>query len=231
MITNNYYSILKLNKKASAKEIKKAYRKLCMQHHPDRNGGSKFHEEKFKEIQEAYDILGDTNKRKKYDDKSDQSTVKSSQKTSQSRTFKKPIIDYFIVDKKEVEYNEDVTISWKCLYTDVVEIKPFGEFASEGIQTFRVKNLKKEFFDFQLFAKNMNLRLQTSKTLTIKNKTYSDIKTQVMNDYWKQYKKISKRARYSSTKKAEEMKQLLIPLFLIGIGTLVLLRVILMMIS
>lgn len=63
----DYYKILGLNKKASQDEIKKAYRKLALKYHPDKNPGDKHAEERFKEISEAYKVLGDAEKRKKYD--------------------------------------------------------------------------------------------------------------------------------------------------------------------
>jgi curved DNA-binding protein len=63
----DYYSILGVNKTASSEEIKKAFRKLAVKYHPDRNPGNKQAEEKFKEISEAYEVLGDADKRKKYD--------------------------------------------------------------------------------------------------------------------------------------------------------------------
>jgi curved DNA-binding protein len=63
----DYYAMLGVSKTASADEIKKAYRKLAMKHHPDRNKGNKSAEEKFKEISEAYAVLSDTEKRKQYD--------------------------------------------------------------------------------------------------------------------------------------------------------------------
>ena len=61
------YDTLGVSKTASADEIKKAYRKLARQHHPDANPGDKESEERFKEVQQAYDILGDEEKRKAYD--------------------------------------------------------------------------------------------------------------------------------------------------------------------
>jgi molecular chaperone DnaJ len=61
------YSVLGVDKKASPDEIKKAYRKLARQYHPDRNAGDKQAEERFKEISAAYDVLGDPDKRKQYD--------------------------------------------------------------------------------------------------------------------------------------------------------------------
>jgi DnaJ-class molecular chaperone len=67
MAKRDYYEILGVPKTASADEIKKAHRKLVMKHHPDRNKGNKEAEEKFKEIQEAYDVLSDDTKRPNYD--------------------------------------------------------------------------------------------------------------------------------------------------------------------
>jgi DnaJ-class molecular chaperone len=64
----DYYSTLGVAKSASEKEIKQAFRKLARKHHPDVNPGDKVAESKFKEINEAYEVLGDPDKRKKYDE-------------------------------------------------------------------------------------------------------------------------------------------------------------------
>ena len=61
------YEVLGIAKNANQEEIKKAYRKLAIQYHPDKNPGDKAAEEKFKEIAEAYAILSDSNKRMRYD--------------------------------------------------------------------------------------------------------------------------------------------------------------------
>ena len=67
MADKDFYQVLGVNRDASDSEIKKAYRKLAVQFHPDKNPGNKEAEEKFKEIGEAYAVLSDDNKRAKYD--------------------------------------------------------------------------------------------------------------------------------------------------------------------
>ncbi len=67
MSKRDYYEVLGVSKSASADEIKKAYRKVAMQFHPDRNPGDKAAEEKFKEAAEAYEVLSDQDKRAQYD--------------------------------------------------------------------------------------------------------------------------------------------------------------------
>jgi len=63
----DYYKLLGVSKSASQEEMKKAYRKLALKYHPDKNKGNKAAEEKFKEINEAYAVLSDKEKRQQYD--------------------------------------------------------------------------------------------------------------------------------------------------------------------
>src|SRR5260370_2458434 len=63
----DYYDVLGVKRNASEDEIKKAYRKLARQYHPDRNPGDKQAETRFKEVQAAYDVLSDKTKRSQYD--------------------------------------------------------------------------------------------------------------------------------------------------------------------
>src|SRR5579863_1573765 len=67
MAKRDYYEVLGVPKTAPADEIKKAHRKLALKYHPDRNKNNKDAEERFKEVQEAYDVLSDQTKRGNYD--------------------------------------------------------------------------------------------------------------------------------------------------------------------
>src|SRR6202051_4439713 len=67
MAKQDYYATLRVERSASAEELKKAYRKLAMQYHPDRNPGDAKSEARFKELNEAYDVLKDDQKRGAYD--------------------------------------------------------------------------------------------------------------------------------------------------------------------
>lgn len=67
MSKKDFYQLLGVSKSSSPDEIKKAYRKLAMQYHPDKNPGNKAAEDKFKEVSEAYEVLSDTEKKKSYD--------------------------------------------------------------------------------------------------------------------------------------------------------------------
>ena len=63
----DYYKVLGVTKTADEKEIKSAFRKLAQKYHPDKNPGDKAAEDRFKEINEAYEVLGDAQKRQRYD--------------------------------------------------------------------------------------------------------------------------------------------------------------------
>lgn len=83
------YSVLGVSRAASSDEIKKAYRNLAFQYHPDRNAGNKAAEEMFKKINEAYSVLGDETKRRQYDQ------YASDGFSSDRRQYQDPFADFF----------------------------------------------------------------------------------------------------------------------------------------
>lgn len=86
MAKRDYYQVLGVSKTASLDELKKAYRKLAVKYHPDKNPGDKVAEEKFREATEAYEVLSDENKRKSYDNYGFDS-VNNSDASGYSRTY------------------------------------------------------------------------------------------------------------------------------------------------
>jgi len=86
----DYYKILGVEKTANQEEIKKAYRKLAKQFHPDKNPDKKGAEDKFKEVNEAYDVLGDPEKKKKYDLMSGTNNFGQNYQNYQKNTYSNP---------------------------------------------------------------------------------------------------------------------------------------------
>ncbi len=84
---NDLYSALGVSKTATADEIKKAYRKLALQHHPDKNPGDKVSEDKFKEISAAYAVLGDEEKKRQYDMYGSADAYAQSQRSSYNQGY------------------------------------------------------------------------------------------------------------------------------------------------
>jgi curved DNA-binding protein CbpA len=168
----DYYYILGLKQTASTEEVKKAYRKLSLKFHPDKNDGDEFFTERFKEIQEAYETLVDMSKRQSYDG---HRIANSSSKQNNSGTNFNPEIEYFKSDKNVFEYDEEVTFSWKTINADKVILKPFGVVQPIGQKTYRIKDFKNSAVTFELNAENSNIGRQIKTSLTLTNKTYKDL--------------------------------------------------------
>ncbi|WP_207493666.1 DnaJ domain-containing protein [Aridibaculum aurantiacum] len=90
----DYYKILEVSPNASAADIKKSYRRLALKHHPDKNNGNKLSEAQFKEIQEAYRILGDEKKRTEYNNRNNHFAYSS---TSKQKKNQPPVTPHSIM--------------------------------------------------------------------------------------------------------------------------------------
>jgi len=144
----DYYSVLGLNKNATSEEIKSAYRKLALKYHPDRNPGNKEAEAKFKEINEAYEVLSDPEKKKKYDN--------LGQNWQDNYDFNQSY------DNNNYQYRQ---------YSDFSEFEGFSDFFktifgnSDFFSSKSYKNKRK--FEDDDFAFNPNLDMEAEITLSI----------------------------------------------------------------
>ena len=168
----DYYYILGLKKGASIEEIKRAYRKLSLKLHPDKNDGDEFFTERFKEIQEAYETLSDSKKRTSYDNNF--SNGKPEEKTNNGYNFD-PVIEYFRANKASFEFDEEITFSWKTINSDKVYIKPFGAVQPIGQKTYKLKDFKNSVLTFELVAENSNINIYIRQSITLNNKTFQEL--------------------------------------------------------
>lgn len=154
----DFYKILGLEKDASDEEIKKAYRKLSLKFHPDKNQGDKFFENMFKQIQEAYEILSNPNKKDKYDRQFNNKNHNSNyeQKSSKENHFNliNPKIEYFNSNTKSFSNGSEITFKWKVINADIIELVPFGNISLQGQKTYKLKNFKNNFLNVRLKATN-----------------------------------------------------------------------------
>lgn len=147
----DYYYILGVKSNSTEKEIKSAYRKLSLKFHPDKNEGDKFFEERFKEINEAYEVLGDIQKRKEYDSNSQNKTEKE---YSYNQEPPEPEIVFFRVNKSSIKKGEILEISWETKFTNSVKILPFGVLETSGTKKFKIN--ADDSFQCKILASNGN---------------------------------------------------------------------------
>ena len=144
----DYYYFLGLPKNASAEEIKKAYRKLSLKYHPDKNENDEFFADRFRETQEAYETLTDTERKKLYDQN-------LSQNQRHTKSALPPKIKSFSVNKTRIHPGEEITIYWNTYDADLVKIVPFGLVQASGERTIRIKEFDSQGkFQILLHATN-----------------------------------------------------------------------------
>lgn len=144
----DYYKILGLQKTATPEDIKKAYRKLALKFHPDKNDGDLYFENMFKQILQAYEVLNETEKRTKYDNEFEKWFEN---KNSYDST---PAIEFFTCDKNIIYSEELIKFTWKVKNADFIVIKPFGKVTQSGSKTYQFRTLKGEEISVELEATN-----------------------------------------------------------------------------
>lgn len=152
----DYYYILGLSPEATGEEIKQAYRKLATKFHPDKNAGDQYFAEMFKQIQEAYEILGDDDRRAAYDDKCMKSSGshQTMPGTPQRRRKKHeiPKVVSFSSNRNTVHSGQEITLSWHTQFATKIEILTIGEVSYSGKMKFVVPELKGEDLQLELRA-------------------------------------------------------------------------------
>lgn len=156
----DYYYFLGIEDNASAEDIRKAYRKLSMKYHPDKNNDDAFFQKRFREIQEAYDTLISEESRKMYDE-----NLGKIQKTNRSNL--PPYIKTFSSNKVRVQKGEEVVINWQTNNADLVKILPFGLEKAYGERTFKITEFKDGKFHVVLQATNTLISKSVVKGITI----------------------------------------------------------------
>jgi len=175
----DYYYFLGIPQNASAEDIKKAYRKLSLKYHPDKNDNDEYFSDRFKEVREAYETLTDPQRKKIYDQNlgSQQRNVKS---------ILPPKIKNFSASKIRAQKDEEITIYWNTYDADLVKIVPFGLEKPNGERTIRIKEFDSQGkFQILLHATNTILHKTIVQGITItelaENESNSDQKESLNN--------------------------------------------------
>lgn len=170
----NYYYILGISNTADENTIRTAYKKLSMLFHPDRNGGDKFFEDRFKEIQEAYDTLSNSVRRSEYDEQM-RSFFYAQPTTPNPASFNPtpPSIYQFEASKKAVAEGELLTLTWQTANADSVHLDPLGMVEASGTKTIRLPNmLNRPQLTLTLTATNTFIQKNNQRRIQIQNKSY-----------------------------------------------------------
>lgn len=137
----NYYEILGVEKNAKASEIKLKYRKLAMKYHPDKNPNDKEAEEKFKKISEAYEVIGNEEKRKEYDKKLNKSFENKDfgkfENNKNQNNDKKSYSESFSFNPNDL----------KNMFEKVFDVEKIDKNEKEKIKNYK-ENMKNSFENF-----------------------------------------------------------------------------------
>ena len=166
----DYYYLLGLKQSASVDDIKNSYRRLSKKFHPDVNDGDAFFAERFKDIQEAYEVLINLERRKIYDLK----YLNKKELSSTNSNFT-PEIELFTSNKIGIHIGDEITFKWKTINADVVVLEPLGPVKPIGEITYKINNVKVNKIRFKIVAVNSNIDRKAEKEIIVNNFTYDEI--------------------------------------------------------
>lgn len=167
----DYYYFLGIENQASKEEIRKAYRKLSLKYHPDKNDNDPFFIKRFQEIQEAYNTLNNTEKRQAYDQ------IFSQEQRNKFSTLP-PYIKIFSSNKIFAKEGDEITIKWQTYNANLVKILPFGLEKPYGEKVIKITQFKEGKFHIILHATNSAIRKTVVKGITIqKMSEYQNVST------------------------------------------------------
>lgn len=156
----DYYYFLGVNKEASLEDIKKAYRKLSLKYHPDKNENDDFFSRRFQEIHEAYEVLANPESRKSYD-------ANTNFSVQSGRSHLPPVIKSFSATKIRVQQGEEIIIKWNTNHADVVKVLPFGLEKPFGERTIKITKFQNGKFQLILHAYNSTTGKTAVKAITL----------------------------------------------------------------
>ncbi|PQA93967.1 molecular chaperone DnaJ [Chryseobacterium shigense] len=156
----DYYYFLGITPDASEEDIKKVYRKLSLKYHPDKNDNDDFFAGRFREIQEAYEILSDSERRRTYDQ-----NLENHQKSFRYNI--PPSIKTFTANKIHAKKGEEIIINWQTSNADVVKVLPFGLEKPFGERIFKITEFKDGKFQLLLHVTNSLLHKTVVQGITI----------------------------------------------------------------
>lgn len=184
----NYYQLLEIQRTATPQDIKRAYRKLSFQYHPDKNQGQPYFNDLFIQIKEAYEVLSDDNRRKNYDDALD---ILTQQPHHKEEEFVQPVIDFFYINTNTFKIGDVIEFRWKTHFADTVEIRPFGKVLSEGIKKFRITHAT-DFIMVELVALNTISRRYAMSSIQINNTTENQQRSKITIEDQHHYQSLNK---------------------------------------
>lgn len=156
----DYYYFLGVSRDASADEIRRAYRKLSLKYHPDKNDNDPYFSQRFQEVLEAYETLEDTDRRRAYDRAYDDGAANL-------RNNLPPHIKTFSSNKIRAKKGDEIILNWQTTNADMVKILPFGLEKAYGERTFRITEFKDGQFHVVLQATNTRINKSVVQGITI----------------------------------------------------------------